>query len=92
MSGTKEGSIKATATILARNPNHFKEIGRKGGLAPTTGGFYRDYERARAQGSKGGKRSKVGYKLIEERKEQYNTILIYKHKITGTLLHVVIFN
>lgn len=36
---TKAGAAKATKTILSRNPNHFKEIGAKGGRRGNTGGF-----------------------------------------------------
>lgn len=35
MAGSREGSKKAVATILAKNPNFFKEIGRIGGRAIT---------------------------------------------------------
>ena len=31
MTGTKSGGRKAAATILAKNPNFYREIGRKGG-------------------------------------------------------------
>ena len=36
---TKEGSLKAKATILAKNPNHYKEIGALGGKKSRGGGF-----------------------------------------------------
>ena len=85
MSGTKEGSAKATAKILARNPNFFKEIGRKGGLKPTTGGFYQDRDRAKLAGQKGGKKSKVGYTYIDEN----DTVMIYRHIKTNVIF---IFN
>lgn len=41
MAQTKEGAQKALKTILANNPNHFKDAGRIGGAAPhkTRGGF-----------------------------------------------------
>ena len=39
MSGTKAGSLKAKATILAKNPNHYKEIGALGGKKSRGGGF-----------------------------------------------------
>lgn len=59
MAGSKEGSKKAVATILARNPNFFKEIGRIGGRAITDKkkGFAADPERARLAGSIGGSKS-----------------------------------
>lgn len=54
---TPEGAKKAVAKILAKNPNFFKEIGRKGGSVVTEKpkGFAADPERARWAGSKGGK-------------------------------------
>lgn len=62
MSGNKEGSKKAVATVLAKNPNFFKEIGRKGGSAITDKpkGFAADHERARIAGARGGRISKRG--------------------------------
>lgn len=59
MSGSKEGSKKAVATILAKNPNFFKEIGRIGGRVITDKkkGFAADPERARRAGSIGGSKS-----------------------------------
>ena len=39
MSGNKLGGQKSRDAILAKNPNHYKEIGRRGGLRPTLGGF-----------------------------------------------------
>lgn len=59
MSGSKEGSRKAVATILAKNPNFFKEIGSKGGRVITDKkkGFAADPERARLAGSIGGSKS-----------------------------------
>ena len=42
MAGTKAGGKKAAAKNLAKNPNFYREIGRKGGLAGRTGGFASD--------------------------------------------------
>ena len=39
MSESKIGGQKSRDARLAKNPNHYKEIGRRGGLQPTTGGF-----------------------------------------------------
>lgn len=40
MPGSRAGGVKAAATNLARNPNFYKEIDRRGGLVKTpTGGF-----------------------------------------------------
>lgn len=33
MPGTRAGGLKAAATNLAKNPNFYREIGRKGGQA-----------------------------------------------------------
>lgn len=62
MAGNKEGSKKAVATVLAKNPNFFKEIGRKGGSKKTDKpkGFAADHERARIAGARGGRISKRG--------------------------------
>lgn len=63
MPGTKEGAAKSVAKILAKNPNHFREIAYKSqakwvenGKAPR--GFAYDPELARTAGSKGGKVSR----------------------------------
>jgi general stress protein YciG len=39
MAGTTAGGKKVAATILAKNPNYYKEIGAKGGRNGNTGGF-----------------------------------------------------
>jgi general stress protein YciG len=39
MAGTKAGGLKAKATILRSNPNHFRDIGKKGGSAEVPKGF-----------------------------------------------------
>lgn len=44
---------------------HLEEMGRKGGKASGTGGWYGDPERARRDGALGGKTSKRGYKFIK---------------------------
>lgn len=62
MSGTKEGSIKAIATMYAKyGEDHFEVIGRQGGKLGTTGGFGQGKAgkaRARTAGRLGGKNSK----------------------------------
>jgi len=66
MPGTKAGSAKTVAKILAKNPNHFKEIGSKGGKMSGTGGFWhlkyieQDVKSIQEAGSKGGKVSRRG--------------------------------
>ena len=67
MSGTKEGSKKAVAKILAKDPDFFKKIGQKGGANGHTGGFASHeigldgrtgFERARVAGRRGGRKSR----------------------------------
>ena len=58
MTGTKSGSRKAAATNLARNPNFYREIGRKGGSVGGKKGFALNPEMARICGAKGGRISK----------------------------------
>lgn len=62
MAQTKIGAAKAKAKILANNPNHYKEIGSKGGKVSTTGGFAymakNDPERHVELSAKGGKGKK----------------------------------
>lgn len=60
MAGNKDGGAKCRDTNLRRNPNFYKEIGRKGGSTPTDKpkGFAADPERARLAGIKGGRISK----------------------------------
>lgn len=61
MAGTKEGGIKARNTNLKEHGKDFyKEIGRKGGKASTTGGFYANRELASRAGKIGGMKSKRG--------------------------------
>ncbi|MDQ0868998.1 general stress protein YciG [Arthrobacter sp. V1I9] len=69
MSGTSAGSKKAVATILAKNPNHFRDIGRIGGSRGTGGGFGDGEEgraRARLAGAKGGRISKRRKKFTNQ--------------------------
>lgn len=58
MAGTEAGCRKAAATILAKNPNFYREIGRKGGSVGGKKGFALNPERARICGAKGGRISK----------------------------------
>ncbi len=60
MAGTKEGGRKAAATNLARNPNFYREIGRKGGSISRWGGFAHNRALARIAGSIGGRKSRRG--------------------------------
>jgi general stress protein YciG len=58
MVGTRAGGLKTKAAILARDPNHYKKIGSKGGhngRGPNyTGGFAGNKTLARLAGKIGG--------------------------------------
>ena len=61
MAGTKAGGLKAKITNLERHGEDFyRNIGRRGGKAGRTGGFYANRDLARIAGAKGGKISKRG--------------------------------
>ncbi|HMQ09369.1 MAG TPA: hypothetical protein PKC31_01640 [Candidatus Nanoperiomorbaceae bacterium] len=61
MAGTKAGAAKAAATNKARHGKDFyANIGRKGGKAGRTGGFYANRDLARIAGAKGGRISRRG--------------------------------
>jgi general stress protein YciG len=58
MAGTITGGKKAAAKNLAKDPNFYAKIGRKGGQNGRTGGFAANPELARIAGAKGGKISR----------------------------------
>jgi general stress protein YciG len=60
MSGTKEGGRKAAAKNIAREPNFYSRIGKKGGSAFTSlpKGFAANRELAAIAGKKGGRKSR----------------------------------
>lgn len=60
MAGSPTGGIKARDKNLAKNPNFYRDIGRKGGKAPSDKpkGFAANPELARIAGAKGGKVSR----------------------------------
>ena len=66
MAGTKQGGIKARQTMIAKHGDEAKyaswmaDIGRKGGKAGHTGGFYANRDLARIAGAKGGRISRRG--------------------------------
>lgn len=62
MSGSREGGLKAKQTILARDKDFYKRIGRLGGMTETSEpkGFACNPELARKAGAKGGHISKRG--------------------------------
>lgn len=85
MAGNKIGGLKAKKSNLERHGKDFySEIGRMGGRASGTGGFYANHDLAIKAGAKGGKRSRRGYKLIGETEEE----LIYINNATGNKIHV----
>lgn len=62
MSGTKAGGLKARDRNLARDPDFYAKIGKKGGESGRTGGFAANRELARIAGAKGGRKSRRGSK------------------------------
>ena len=64
MAGTKSGGDKVRNKMLLKNPNYYREIGRKGGTVshPETRFFYKNPDIAHIAGKKGGSISKRGPK------------------------------
>lgn len=61
MPGTKAGALKAVQTNKQKfGKDFYREIGRKGGKAGHTGGFYNNPELAKLAGAKGGRISRRG--------------------------------
>lgn len=58
MAGSSEAAKRAVATNRAKDPDHYKKIGRLGGKAGTKKGFYLDREFASRAGRIGGSRGK----------------------------------
>ncbi len=58
MAGTVDGGKKAAAKNLAKDPNFYAKIGRKGGQNGKTGGFAANPQLARIAGAKGGRISR----------------------------------
>lgn len=54
MVATRTGGLKARDKNIARNPNFYREIGRKGGSVSSKKGFALNPELARRAGAKGG--------------------------------------
>lgn len=71
MAGNREGGKKAAAKNLQKNPNFYKDIGRKGGSTPTKKpkGFAANPELARIVGQKGGRISRRGPTKREQPKK-----------------------
>ena len=64
MAGTKSGGDKVNNKMLLKNPNYYREIGRKGGSVshPETRFFHKNPGIAQIAGKKGGSISKRGPK------------------------------
>ena len=64
MAGTKAGGDKVKNKMLLKNPNYYREIGRKGGSVshPETRFFYKNPDIAHIAVKKGGSISKRGQK------------------------------
>ena len=61
MAGNREGAIKAKQKILAKyGKDYYKELGKKGGVKGTTGGFFANRQLASIAGKKGGSISRRG--------------------------------
>jgi hypothetical protein cdiviTM7_01565 len=65
MAGTKAGGLKAAQKNLARDPNFYAKIGRKGGKNGRTGGFAANPALARIAGAKGGRISRRTKKIAQ---------------------------
>lgn len=58
MAGTKAGGMKARDKNLAKDPDFYRNIGRRGGSAKVPKGFALNPELARTAAAKGGRISK----------------------------------
>ena len=66
MAGTKAGGLKAAQKNLARDPDFYAKIGRKGGKNGRTGGFAANPALARIAGAKGGRISRRTKKTVQK--------------------------
>lgn len=74
MSGTKIGAAKARDANLAKDPDYYKNIGKKGGMVHSPGGF--GTEKVDENGMTGHDRAKImSQKAIEAKRlyKQNNT-------------------
>ncbi len=69
MAGTKAGGLKAAQKNLARDPDFYAKIGRKGGKNGRTGGFAANPALARIAGAKGGRISRRTKKAVQKTAE-----------------------
>lgn len=84
MAGTRIGGKKAAIKNLNSDPNFYKKIGSQGGKNGTGHEYGHGMVSPVVNGSLGGKKSRKGYKLIDETSTTYT----YEHKITSKLLKV----
>jgi uncharacterized protein len=73
MANNRAGGLHFKAKILARDPDFFKHIGKKGGSKnrPETRMFYKDRDLARRAGAIGGYKSRRGPDAKREFDEAY---------------------
>lgn len=82
MTGTKAGGLKAAATNKKKHGEDFYKInGAKGGRNGHTGGFAANPALAVVAGSRGGKNSRRGWKLVD----QTDMSLIFKNNKSGEI-------
>ena len=62
MAGSKIGGLKARDKNLAKDPDFYRNIGRRGGLVKVPKGFALNPELAKTSGAKGGRISTRGRK------------------------------
>ena len=55
MAGTREGGLKAAATLKAKDPNFYNKIGTKGGQVEVPKGYSMNPTLASLSGFKGGR-------------------------------------
>lgn len=66
MAQTKDGAIRTRDTILAKNPNHYSDIGKLGGAAGTGHAFAHGKVDPHKAGSVGGKSPRKGSKSVSK--------------------------
>lgn len=80
IAGTIEGGkLAAKKNKELYGDNYYSVIGKAGGRAGHTGGFYTNRELAETAGAVGGRHSRKGYKFVKESPEG----LHFVHKDTG---------
>lgn len=85
MAGNKIGGMKAAKKNKEKyGDNWYASIGRKGGQASTTGGFWSNRKLASTAGIRGGKLSKRGFRLVRKDDE----FVYYVDKANGKELKV----